>query len=139
MSIDYDAEADWTLLKTCTFRCSYCFVPLSARKARISRYATLARMQEPATINILGDDRWLNGVPNYHGALCGAGHRFVWLEPDGTVFRCGPGRCLGNLLDQSVRFASNARNCDTAYCPYFCEKYTGAAYRGTAGAAGAAA
>ncbi len=96
--------------------------------AREDYAAVIARMQEPATINMFLDDRFLHGIPSYHGRLCGAGHRFVRIDSDGTVFRCGAGKRCGNLLRRRVRLAKGPKHCDTSYCPYFCEKYTSPQY-----------
>jgi MoaA/NifB/PqqE/SkfB family radical SAM enzyme len=40
MDLEYEVEADWILLRTCNFRCDYCFVPVSARAAKITSYGT---------------------------------------------------------------------------------------------------
>ncbi len=42
----YDAEADWTLLTTCNFRCSYCFVTLEQQSAKIKVYGAPAEWKE---------------------------------------------------------------------------------------------
>lgn len=89
------------------------------------RYRTvIERMGEPASIDIFSDDRFLNGIPNYWGKLCGSGYNFLRIDPDGKVLRCGSGERFGNILLKNVRLLSAAKLCDTFYCPYFCEKYT---------------
>ena len=42
----YDIEADWLLLSTCNFRCSYCFSPTSASGAKIKTYGTPAHWKD---------------------------------------------------------------------------------------------
>ena len=42
----YDAEADWTLLTTCNFRCAYCFVSENAQSAKIKAYGTPVEWKE---------------------------------------------------------------------------------------------
>jgi molybdenum cofactor biosynthesis enzyme MoaA len=37
--VNYDIEADWHLLYTCNFRCSYCFLPPSVLGQRLSVFA----------------------------------------------------------------------------------------------------
>lgn len=84
----------------------------------------LERMGEPPTIDMFSDGRFLNGVPSYRGKLCGSGHNFVQIQPDGSVVRCGSGQRLGNILEGDVALLRSPTICDTGYCPYFCEKYT---------------
>jgi hypothetical protein len=79
---------------------------------------------ETPTIDVLADDRLLEKTVIYHGKVCGSGHNFVRIEPDGTVVRCGSGMRLGNVLEKSVVLLDAPRPCDSFYCPYFCEKYT---------------
>ena len=43
MEIKYTVEADWHLLKTCNFRCDYCFCPSTALSAKIVTYGTHAQ------------------------------------------------------------------------------------------------
>jgi MoaA/NifB/PqqE/SkfB family radical SAM enzyme len=38
--LKYDAEADWYLLTTCNARCSYCFLPLASRRAKLKIYGS---------------------------------------------------------------------------------------------------
>lgn len=42
----YEVEADWNLLTTCNFRCSYCFFPHADLGAKISVYGTSAQWKE---------------------------------------------------------------------------------------------
>ncbi len=89
------------------------------------KYSTLiAGMGEPPTIDMLSDGRFLDGMPHYRGKLCGSGYNFVRIEPDGTVWRCGTWKRLGNVLLKDVHLLPAPRRCDSSYCPYFCEKYT---------------
>jgi MoaA/NifB/PqqE/SkfB family radical SAM enzyme len=90
-----------------------------------SRYAeVLARMAEPPTIDLFSDGRFLRPGPGYRGKVCGSGYNFVVIHPNGAVVRCGSGELLGNVLQKTVRLLNSPKPCDTAYCPYFCEKYT---------------
>ena len=81
-------------------------------------------MSEPPTINMFSDYLFLNGIKDYRGGLCSAGHRFVTIMPEGTVTSCEPSAVLGNILCNSVRLLNAPRHCNTSYCPYFCEKYS---------------
>lgn len=93
-------------------------------KAR-KNYATVTSvMGETATIDMFTDDRLLDSPRIYRGKLCGSGHNFVRIEPDGAVIRCGSGMQLGNILLRNVAFLTAPKPCDSFYCPYFCEKYT---------------
>ena len=40
MKLLYEVEADWVLLRTCNFRCTYCAIPLDELAGRITTYAT---------------------------------------------------------------------------------------------------
>ncbi len=104
-----------------------------AQKAAIRQYlsnaqewfaADIERMKERPTIDIFSDSRFLDRLIDYRGKLCGSGHTFVRIRPDGTVVRCGSGQSLGNVLKRDVQFLTRPQPCDTSYCPYFCEKYT---------------
>lgn len=79
---------------------------------------------EIPTINMLADDGLLDSPRIYRGKLCGSGHNFVRIEPDGSVIRCGSGMRLGNILLRNVALLDSPKPCDSFYCPYFCEKYT---------------
>jgi hypothetical protein len=81
-------------------------------------------MGETPTIDMFTDDRLLDSPRIYHGKLCGSGHNFVRIEPDGAVVRCGSGMQLGNILLKNVAFLNGPTPCDSVYSPYFCEKYT---------------
>jgi len=99
-------------------------------EARQKYAEILARMGEAPTIDMFADDRFLDGVGRYRGKWCGSGHNFVNISPNGDVLRCGSGERLGNILQRTVRLLTAPRRCDTEYCPYFCEKYTSAAFVG---------
>lgn len=38
--VKYDIEGDWTILHTCNFRCSYCWIPTKLLGQKIQQYAT---------------------------------------------------------------------------------------------------
>src|SRR6188768_467149 len=46
MNLKYDVEADWVLLTTCNFRCTYCFVPLPALATKLTTYGTNGQWTE---------------------------------------------------------------------------------------------
>ena len=96
--------------------------------ARRQYAATIESMGESPTINLFADDRFLDGILDYRGRLCGAGHNFVRIDPDGTIVRCGSKKRYGNILRRTVRLANAPGLCDASYCPYFCEKYTQAEF-----------
>ena len=93
-------------------------------EARQRYTSVVARMGQAPTINMLTDERFLNRIRNYRGMLCASGVKFVQIEPNGGVLRCGSGQRLGNILMKDVRLLDAPKRCDTSYCPYFCEKYT---------------
>lgn len=103
-----------------------------ARWARLARecYApVLAGVSERPTVDVFRDDEFLEGEPTFTGQACDAGRRFVRIEPNGDVLRCGP-PLLGNLLDRTFVPRRRAAACDTRFCYYFCEKYTATARAG---------
>jgi MoaA/NifB/PqqE/SkfB family radical SAM enzyme len=93
-------------------------------EARRQYLAVIERMNEPATIDLFQDERFLDRIPSYRGKLCGSGYNFVRINPDGSVICCGSKKCLGNLLYKKVKLWNAPKPCNTSYCPYFCEKYT---------------
>ena len=98
--------------------------------ARLKYSPVIDSMGEPPTIDMFSDARLLkNGTP-YWGRLCGSGHNFVRIEPDGTIVRCGSGQRLGNILSKELKLLSAPVPCDAGYCPYFCEKYTSTKFAG---------
>jgi MoaA/NifB/PqqE/SkfB family radical SAM enzyme len=102
-------------------RFSYC-----AKLAKESYAPILEHMTERPSVDIFGDDELLQGEPIFTGMLCDAGHRFVRIEPNGDVRRCGP-PYLGNLLAGSFAPRRTSAVCDTHFCYYFCRKYTNTA------------
>lgn len=100
---------------------------LAAARSKCSE--TIAAMGEPPTLDMFSDSRFLDGIACYHGRLCGAGHNFVAITPEGNVFRCDPGQPLGNLLRKDLKLKDAPSPCDSSYCPYFCEKYTSTAHQ----------
>lgn len=85
--------------------------------------SVLARAVEPPSIDMLHDDAFVDGLPNYTGAMCEAGYRFVRMMPNGDVFRCDRKNALGNLLDGTFARRLHAEPCDNLHCYYFCNKY----------------
>jgi MoaA/NifB/PqqE/SkfB family radical SAM enzyme len=84
------------------------------------------------SIDVSCDDALLDAWPSFHGRPCSAGHRFVRMDADGSVYRCSSKQPLGNLLDGTLRLTAGPAPCDTSYCVYFCRKYTSAAFTGAA-------
>ena len=95
-----------------------------AEHARAAYAPVLARMHEAPSINMFNDDKFLAGLPNFAGAPCDAGDRFVSIRQNGDVFRCSSKAPLGNLLRRTFAPLSGATLCDTRYCFYFCTKYS---------------
>jgi MoaA/NifB/PqqE/SkfB family radical SAM enzyme len=93
-------------------------------KAQENYAPVIARMGEPATIDLCADGRFLDGIGDYRGKRCGSGYNFVRIDPDGTAVRCGSTKHLGNVLLKTINLLPAPMVCDTSYCPYFCEKYT---------------
>ena len=94
-----------------------------AAEARAAYRPVLAGRAERPSIDIFGDDAFVDGTPSYAGRSCEAGRRFVSIEPDGEVFRCSPKTGLGNVLSGTFAPLRAPAPCDTSYCFYFCEKY----------------
>lgn len=82
-------------------------------------------ISETPTVDVFGDERYVDGTPIFLGRMCSAGEKFVSLRPDGTVYRCESkaSNHLGNLLEGSFRPAVAKSRCDSDYCFYFCLKY----------------
>jgi MoaA/NifB/PqqE/SkfB family radical SAM enzyme len=80
---------------------------------------------ERPTIDVFGDEDYLDGTPDFRGRMCSAGVKFVSLRPDGTVYRCELKQTnyLGNILDGSFRTTEKS-HCDSGYCFHFCLKYS---------------
>ncbi|HWA48005.1 MAG TPA: radical SAM protein [Dongiaceae bacterium] len=92
-------------------------------------YPELFKAAERPTIDPpIGRD-FLDGLPDRRGQLCAAGMKYVRIEADGRVERCGDGPPLGNLLHGDVRFATEAAPCDRRHCFYVCERYSAPAQR----------
>jgi MoaA/NifB/PqqE/SkfB family radical SAM enzyme len=94
-----------------------------AAAARAFHASTLSGRPEPPSINMFNDDQFMEAEPNFTGAACEAGRKFVHIEPNGDVHRCSPKLALGNLLESTFAPLASARACDTSYCFYFCLKY----------------
>jgi hypothetical protein len=89
---------------------------------------------ERPTIDVFSDSTLLEGEPTFLGQDCDAGYRFVRIVPNGDVTRCGP-PLLGNLLAGTFKPRTGSAICDTQFCYYFCQKYTGTARESRAAAA----
>ena len=79
--------------------------------------------ERPSIDPTMGRDHLMKS-PNYRGQMCTAGRDFVVIMPEGEVQRCGVGSNIGNLLDGTVTFRTEATPCDRVHCFYFCEKVT---------------
>jgi hypothetical protein len=84
----------------------------------------IARMSERPSIDTLNDDAFLDGEPSFSGMSCDAGYRFVQINPNGDVPRCGPGEMFGNVLNGTLVRRRDPAPCNTRYCYYFCKKYS---------------
>lgn len=93
-------------------------------EARRKYAPVITSMGEAPTIDMFADGRFLSSTGNYRGRWCASGYKFVRIQPDGTVVRCGSGKRLGNILLRNVRFLRAPKKCNASFCPYFCEKYT---------------
>jgi MoaA/NifB/PqqE/SkfB family radical SAM enzyme len=83
-----------------------------------------ARRYEPPTINPFMDEHlFLHELPDYRGDLCGAGHSFARVVPNGQVRRCGPDDIIGHLVEGWFARRPQPSPCTDLECPYFCEKY----------------
>ncbi len=95
-----------------------------ARQARDFYRQIIAGMDESPSIDLLNDDRFLEGLPSYTGLQCDAGDRFVQILPNGDVFRCGAKDLQGNILDGTLVRRAGPAPCDHQHCYYFCNKYS---------------
>jgi MoaA/NifB/PqqE/SkfB family radical SAM enzyme len=104
--------------------------------ARESYRWLIADRAEPPSINPFDheDEDVLRRRPSFVGQPCSAGHRFVSIDDNGTVHRCADDP-LGNLLEGTMALRPGPTPCDTAYCFYWCRKYTAMA-RSAPGATG---
>lgn len=84
----------------------------------------IARMSERPSIDTLNDDALLDGKPSFKGLMCDAGYRFVRINSNGDVVRCGPVEMFGNLLNRTFERRRGPKPCNTGYCYYFCMKYS---------------
>ena len=84
----------------------------------------LVRMAEPPSVDVLNDDAFVEGLPTYTGRLCDAGVRFVHMNPNGDVFRCGGKDLQGNILAGTFAKRSHPTPCKSQHCYYFCNKYS---------------
>jgi MoaA/NifB/PqqE/SkfB family radical SAM enzyme len=97
-----------------------------AIRARDFYEPMMRHREERPSIDVFGDDYFLDGTPSYSGRPCEAGRLFVSIDPNGDVFRCSPQTRLGNVLEHSFKPLTGPAPCDTSYCFYFCEKYAAA-------------
>jgi MoaA/NifB/PqqE/SkfB family radical SAM enzyme len=94
------------------------------QKARQVYQPIFERNSEWPSIDMLHDDRHLDGVPSFTGVSCDAGHRFVRITADGDVQRCGEGETFGNILARTFAPRQRPTPCNNEYCYYWCNKYT---------------
>ena len=108
-------------------------------KSRFRVYSQLARefysalpsrVVEPPSLDMLHDDAYVDGLPDFTGRICEAGRKFVQLESNGDVFRCGGKDFQGNLLDGSFVRRVHPAPCNSVHCYYFCNKYVDKNTRG---------
>lgn len=102
-------------------------------KARFRKYSRLAREfyrdlpvmgAEPPSLDMLHDDAYVDDLPDFTGQLCLAGRKFVQLNANGDVFRCGGKNSQGNLLHGTFARRRDAEPCSSTHCYYFCNKYS---------------
>ena len=92
-------------------------------KARAASAGLRTRMGEAPTINLFEEETQL-APASYRGRWCAAGPRFVQIDEHGQVLRCGSPVSYGNILRGNVSLPQDIRRCKTAYCTYYCEKYS---------------
>jgi hypothetical protein len=99
-----------------------------AARTRESYGPLLRVLGESPSIDVFGDEDYIDGIPYFRGRMCTAGEKFVSLQPDGKIYRCEPKQSnyLGNILDGSFRPLTGKSRCDSDYCFYFCLKYADA-------------
>ena len=92
-------------------------------KARAASTVLRKRIGEAPTINLFEEELQLEPA-NYRGRWCAAGPRFVQIDEQGLVLRCGSPVSYGSILRGNVALPQDIRRCKTDYCPYYCEKYS---------------
>ena len=99
-----------------------------ATSARKSYSAYLRVLRERPSIDLFGDENYVDGIPRFDNSMCSAGQNFVGMGPDGEIYRCQrkQSNYLGNILDGSFRPQTAKSRCDSRYCFYFCLKYSDA-------------
>ena len=94
-----------------------------SRLAREFYHEMLSRIDEPPSLDLVHDDAYLDALPDFTGRICEPGCKFIQLEPNGDVFRCGGKDFQGNLLDGSFVRRLRAAPCNSTHCYHFCDKY----------------
>ena len=99
-----------------------------ATRARESYGPLLGVLSERPSIDVFGDEEYVDGTPGFGGRMCSAGEKFVSLQPDGKIYRCEvkQSNYLGNILDGSFQPRTGKSRCDSQYCFYWCLKYSDA-------------
>ncbi|MDI4664620.1 radical SAM protein [Xanthobacter autotrophicus] len=104
---------------------------MMSRLARAAYGGWRAARPEPPTIDPFEDDAFLTDTLDFRGRTCAAGSRFVRIEPQGDVFRCGSDTAMqGNILNRTFAPLRRPSPCNSGYCFYFCRKYTDPQYTG---------
>jgi MoaA/NifB/PqqE/SkfB family radical SAM enzyme len=95
-----------------------------AAKAR-DGYGWSRVLRQRPSIDVFGDDNYVDGIPWFRGRRCSAGQKLVSLQADGKIYRCEAklSNYLGNILDGSFQRRTGKSRCDSNYCYYFCLKY----------------
>lgn len=98
---------------------------------RLSEQAELAAkssmwniVDQCPTVNPLPDRQYLDGFPDFRGIQCSAGRKFVSIDCEGRIFRCGHRTVLGDILERRLELFPEDLACDDHYCPYFCLQYS---------------
>jgi MoaA/NifB/PqqE/SkfB family radical SAM enzyme len=97
------------------FRCA-------AAQARDAYAPMLAEMAERPSIDPFFDERYLDGIPSFHGLRCAGGRRHFKVGPDGEVVGCN-GTSFGNLLEESFARSPESAICSGYSCHHWCDKY----------------
>jgi len=52
------------------------------------------------------------------GKLCNAGYKYISIQGDGNVVRCGflVGKSIGNIMDEDFKFLDNLLPCEDDHC-----------------------
>ena len=82
------------------------------------------REDRPTIDPVIDREVFLQGVPNFRGRQCSAGHDVVRINHRGDIYRCGGKTPLGSIVSGEFRRMNHLTPCSEHFCPYYCTKYS---------------